>query len=312
MDASATSEQQRINRLLIVGCSRAKRKTEQMLPALERYDGPVFRVIRKQLSHCEGGAPDIYVLSGRFGLIPASDAILDYDHVMTSEDFEPFVELVCAQLADVLAQTNYCEVLVHASGLYLTALRDAWSRTDGPHRFEALGPPGARLGIVRSWLTESPISKPAERRHDSSLPPRIRGVRITMTKEAALALAERALAGDFASGADRFFSAAVPIGERLVSPKWFVALITGLSLKQFGTSEAVRVLNQLGIKTVARSQQPRQSEVALQSLSVAGLVAPAAVPEGIRTPPVPGAEATSGAPAPPPTGTGPPVVLRSC
>lgn len=39
MDASATSEQQRINRLLIVGCSRAKRKTEQMLPALERYDG---------------------------------------------------------------------------------------------------------------------------------------------------------------------------------------------------------------------------------------------------------------------------------
>jgi exonuclease SbcC len=34
-------------RLLILSCSRKKKTTSQLLPALERYDGPSFRVARK-------------------------------------------------------------------------------------------------------------------------------------------------------------------------------------------------------------------------------------------------------------------------
>ena len=40
------------HRLLILSCSQRKRPDRVLLPALERYDGPVFRMLRKFLRSC--------------------------------------------------------------------------------------------------------------------------------------------------------------------------------------------------------------------------------------------------------------------
>ena len=74
-----------LDRLLILGCSQKKRPDSGLLPALTRYDGPMFRVLRKFLRECPGEAQglEIYILSAEFGLIPASQPIPNYDRRMT-------------------------------------------------------------------------------------------------------------------------------------------------------------------------------------------------------------------------------------
>ena len=72
--------------LLIVACSQRKRSDPYLLPAIERYDGGNFRVLRKAMR--EGYWPqnmDVLILSAKYGLINASTFIADYDQRMNRE-----------------------------------------------------------------------------------------------------------------------------------------------------------------------------------------------------------------------------------
>jgi hypothetical protein len=48
-------------RLLIAACSQRKRADEGLLPAIERYDGPVYRVLRRFLRQHPSKPPGIYI-----------------------------------------------------------------------------------------------------------------------------------------------------------------------------------------------------------------------------------------------------------
>ncbi len=73
--------------LLILGCSATKRHDADLMPALQRYDGPMYRVLRKALRERPGLADrlKICVLSAEHGLISANTPIADYDRRMTRE-----------------------------------------------------------------------------------------------------------------------------------------------------------------------------------------------------------------------------------
>src|SRR5215475_9884935 len=88
------------HRLLILSCSQRKRPDRILLPALERYDGPVFRMLRKFLRSCSAreSHPEVYILSVRFGLIPAHQPISYYDCRMTPQQASIFQPQVLAQL----------------------------------------------------------------------------------------------------------------------------------------------------------------------------------------------------------------------
>ena len=75
------------SRLLILSCSQKKRSSPGSIPALERYDGPAFRVMNKFIRVCspEAQLPDTYILSAKFGLISADKPIPHYDHRMTPQ-----------------------------------------------------------------------------------------------------------------------------------------------------------------------------------------------------------------------------------
>lgn len=66
----------------MLGCSARKVKTPGLLPAIERYDGPVYRIIR---AHKAAGhrLPAILILSAKYGLIPSNHPIHFYDLEMT-------------------------------------------------------------------------------------------------------------------------------------------------------------------------------------------------------------------------------------
>ena len=64
-------------RVLILGCSATKNVGPHM-PAIERYDGPFFKVLRKYRN--EGGnLPMTLILSAQAGLITSSTILHEYD-----------------------------------------------------------------------------------------------------------------------------------------------------------------------------------------------------------------------------------------
>ncbi len=71
-----------MKRCLIIGCSKSKIKSPGHMPALQRYDGPSFRVLRRFLAaesspHAEGKV-DVFILSAEFGLSRFNKGWLDF------------------------------------------------------------------------------------------------------------------------------------------------------------------------------------------------------------------------------------------
>ena len=70
--------------LLIIACSQRKRSELNLLPAIGRYDGVYFRLLRK--ARREGYWPenlDMLILSSKYGLIDLSTPIAYYEQRMT-------------------------------------------------------------------------------------------------------------------------------------------------------------------------------------------------------------------------------------
>lgn len=78
-----------VNKLLILNCSGAKRETEKPLPALEVYDGPYYRVLRKYLREYQWPENiSISTLSAKHGLIGVVTDIQPYNMRMGRKEAE--------------------------------------------------------------------------------------------------------------------------------------------------------------------------------------------------------------------------------
>ena len=102
-------------RLLILSCSQRKHETHEPLPAIERYNGPLFCVLRRFLRECPRQASllDVHILSAAYGLIPEDFPTQWYDRKM---DLSRAVELqpqVNTMYSDILCYnyTSICSVL---------------------------------------------------------------------------------------------------------------------------------------------------------------------------------------------------------
>lgn len=73
-------------KLLILGCADRKRDSDGLLPALDRYDGPAYRVVRKFLRNYQWPEDvSIAVLSAEYGLFGVLKGISNYDRRMDQE-----------------------------------------------------------------------------------------------------------------------------------------------------------------------------------------------------------------------------------
>lgn len=71
-------------KLLVLGCSQTKRDSLGMLPAIERYDGSPYRVLRKFLRDSEWPSDlSVAILSAKYGLVGGFTGITDYNQRMT-------------------------------------------------------------------------------------------------------------------------------------------------------------------------------------------------------------------------------------
>jgi hypothetical protein len=244
----------RMPRLLILSCSKAKRKNAGCLPAIERYDGPTFRVLRRYLRQPGADPPETYVLSAKFGLIPGDCRIPDYDRSMTPQRAEELRPQVIDDLHRIPVPAvpsdspmpslfhNLGKVYLLATGDLETIMSDRWVVS------HASGPPGVKLSQLHHWLYGDlpPSSKP----HPAGTKPqavRIGGVTLAMTSSEALAAGRCALARD--EGKPEAFSTwYVDLDGRRVAPKWLVSVLTDLPVSAFTTGQARSALERLGVE----------------------------------------------------------------
>jgi len=238
-----------MDRLLILSCSRRKHIKSDFLPAIQRYDGPAFRIIRRFLQQQLSQPPEIYILSAKFGLIGSNQSIPYYDQRMTPQRAKELQPSVLSNLRTILSERSYQKICICMGKNYMQAL-DGYERllhSELSLRIIA-GPLGKQSSGLYDWLYEKP---PTQRQllpsniHRGKA--KLRGVEVTLTPEQILALARQAVR-DQLREATNYQSWYVPVDEYRIAPKWLVSQITGLPVKAFVTDEARRVLSELGIE----------------------------------------------------------------
>lgn len=246
---SAGMTEQSGRRLLILSCSQRKRPDEGLLPAVKRYDGPAFRILRRFLSENPSRAPDILILSAEHGLIPHDLPITLYDRKMTPARARELRPLVLAELECIADAHSFQETLIFAGQQYLTALSGANALlVPGLNARACAGVLGRKLAELHDWLYGSP---PKLRYNSTVLAEgdriRIRGVEVSLTSEQVFEAAIDALAEGWGEP-ERYESWYVPMNGRCVAPKWLVSRISGLPVGAFTTDDARRLLARLGVE----------------------------------------------------------------
>jgi hypothetical protein len=144
-----------MNRLLILACSQRKNPAKGVLPAIERYDGPAFRVLRKYLREEGGEALSILILSAKYGLIPADREIPDYDCRLSKASAEQLRPQVLETARYALQSLYFRAVGICAGKDYRVALAGFGDFMPGGVRVDFIeGGLGARLSALRNWLLQ--------------------------------------------------------------------------------------------------------------------------------------------------------------
>jgi hypothetical protein len=142
--------------LLILACSQRKCARSDLVPAVDRYDGGSYRVLRKALR--ENNQPeglDILILSAKYGLIEASTPIANYDQRMTAQRAKVLQEQVKQKLQSYVQNNNCQKVYIDVGRDYLPAIGDLRPLFLQASITYAHGQIGERLAQLKQWLTKT-------------------------------------------------------------------------------------------------------------------------------------------------------------
>ena len=237
-----------MNRLLILSCSQRKRLSNELLPAVERYDGPSFRLLRRFLRHAQI-KPAMMILSAKYGLINCEYLIPYYDQGITRSAVQHLRPQVGKTLQTIFRGSAdkplEAELFLCMGKSYLeTFVENVPSHVLVKH---AQGSPGNKLVALHDWLyARYPTSGGNHPEVPLRATFRLRGQSFTLTQYEALEVARMALPQQNHASVDRY-SWYVEVEGSRVSPKWLVSLLTGFPVSAFHTDEARRVLRQIGI-----------------------------------------------------------------
>ena len=141
--------------LLILACSQRKRCDNGLIPAIERYDGPLYRVLRKFFRSV---APrkrlvETYILSAQFGLIAGYTPIPYYDRRMTPERSAQLAPVALCELENLFQTKGYQELYLGLGRDYFNCLPGYENLLPAETRIVvAEGAIGQRQSHLKQWL----------------------------------------------------------------------------------------------------------------------------------------------------------------
>jgi len=236
-------------RLLILSCSQAKRSDNEPLPAIERYDGPSFRLLRRFLRQQPDTLLDIYVLSAKFGLISGNLLIPNYDQKMSKALASELNLSVVTKLEAIISQGVYEKLLICVTKMYLNALNGYPSIIpDSVDLTVATGTLGRKLSTLHQWLYGKnrdclELISPSKQT-DKVL---FKGIEFNFKDINFYEVVRQALA----QGKGKPYNYQtwyILIDNQKISPKWLVSQLTGLPVSSFHSQAARQMLQKLGIK----------------------------------------------------------------
>ena len=158
-------------RLLILSCSQRKHEAQEPLPAIERYDGPSFWVLRRFLRECpcQAGELDVYILSAAHGLIRGDFPIEWYDREMDVSRAVALQPEVKRTFSGLLCNNKYGSICFVLGKTYLKALEGTQDLIpDDTEPIIAYGQIGKKLARLKKWLWGEHLHALAERNRDES------------------------------------------------------------------------------------------------------------------------------------------------
>jgi hypothetical protein len=142
-----------MGRLLILACSQRKKPAAGLLPAIDRYDGPTFRVLRKFLTETPAATPTVLVLSAKYGLIDSATKIPNYDRWMSADLAERLRPAVRKRFRRILGSGRWQSVAFCVGRKYQPALDGVEALLPAETQVEVIrGGQGQRLTGLRRWL----------------------------------------------------------------------------------------------------------------------------------------------------------------
>ncbi len=144
----------RSRKLLVLGCSQTKRDVPGLLPAIDRYDGSSYRVLRNFLRQREWPANlSVAVLSAKYGLVGGFTGIEDYDERMTpprASEWAPH----CVEVLDAWGN-DHDSVHFSLGRDYLPAVAPALSLSLRGKAEIFEGPIGMKLSQIKGFLEDT-------------------------------------------------------------------------------------------------------------------------------------------------------------
>lgn len=151
--------------LLILGCSKIKRSAIGLLPAIDRYDGSPYRVLRSFLRSRRWPADlSVAVLSARYGLVGGFTGIENYDERMTLDK----AVALSSRCHSVLNEWSKSHKSIHFSlgKDYLPAVQSALDNGLDSEMEVFKGPIGMKLNQIKLLLSKTRASE----KHKIQLP----------------------------------------------------------------------------------------------------------------------------------------------
>lgn len=159
METFTKGAKEMINNLLIISCSQCKVSTPGVLPAIDRYDGPTYRTLRK---FCPDGLPpldlDVVIISAKYGFLRSKQLIENYDRRMTAKRADELRPKVQARLKELIQDKSECPFSLGAYDQVFINLGKTYMRTlEGFHwgllsTLEASGGIGQKTSQMKAWL----------------------------------------------------------------------------------------------------------------------------------------------------------------
>lgn len=138
-------------RLLILSCSARKRPLRPSAPAMELYDGPLYRSLRR-LAARGAWPPDttIRIVSAKYGVIAPNTPIRPYDRRLVPARDAALIATSRTTLRRLINRLRPAEVCINLSRDYEAVVPNQALARSTVTRIS--GPPGQRVRDVLNWL----------------------------------------------------------------------------------------------------------------------------------------------------------------
>lgn len=238
-----------MTRLLLLNCSKQKKTDEFLLPAIERYNGPRFQLLRRFLDSAGNNQANLklMIFSAEFGLIDGDYPIPYYDRLLSAGRAQELIPFIKENLTALLTNSIYAEVWLDMGKTYMMAVENCYPALHEQKNIKvAKGSPGQRLTQLKQWLYPK-VTTDAQQLSASidASNYKVQPAKILTPVQLQAAVLEWKNQPLPKNG----YWAAI-VEDQLIPAKWLVSYFTGRGVSLFHTDYALRWLKQAGLEVI--------------------------------------------------------------